>query len=165
MWNVLKGKLMEKVKNILIASVVLLILFMGLNYVLKLTPTEVKIANRYLISMEYSDFTYDVSFTNQLKSNEYDQVTLSVLNILASQGYDFRLAREIVEIVNLEGTALTRSEINTVLDEMDSRIGFLGIIIGYSINFVKWFLLVFALVLIMRNKRKRQSVNSSDIIS
>lgn len=156
---------MEKVKNILIASVVLLILFMGLNYVLKLTPTEVKIANRYLISMEYSDFTYDVSFTNQLKSNEYDQVTLSVLNILASQGYDFRLAREIVEIVNLEGTALTRSEINTVLDEMDSKIGYLGIIIGYSINFVKWFLLVFALVLIMRNKRKRQSVNSSDIIS
>jgi len=156
---------MEKVKNILIASVVLLILFMGLNYVLKLTPTEVKIANRYLISMEYSDFTYDVSFTNQLKSNTYDQVTLSVLNILASQGYDFRLAREIVEIVNLEGTALTRSEINTVLDEMDSRIGFLGIIIGYSINFVKWFLLVFALVLIMRNKGNRQSVNSSDIIS
>lgn len=156
---------MEKVKNILIASVVLLILFMGLNYVLKLTPTEVKIANRYLISMEYSDFTYDVSFTNQLKSNEYDQVTLSVLNILASQGYDFRLAREIVEIVNLEGTALTRSEINTVLDEMDSKIGYLGIIIGYSINFVKWFLLVFALVLIMRKKRKRQSVNSSDIIS
>ncbi|MCA0386807.1 MAG: hypothetical protein LCH34_14750 [Firmicutes bacterium] len=156
---------MEKVKNILIASVVLLILFMGLNYVLKLTPTEVKIANRYLISMEYSDFTYDVSFTNQLKSNTYDQVTLSVLNILASQGYDFRLAREIVEIVNLEGTALTRSEINTVLDEMDYRIGFLGIIIGYSINFVKWFLLVFALVLIMRNKGNRQSVNSSDIIS
>lgn len=156
---------MEKVKNILIASVVLLILFMGLNYVLKLTPTEVKIANRYLISMEYSDFTYDVSFTNQLKSNTYDQVTLSVLNILASQGYDFRLAREIVEIVNLEGTALTRSEINTVLDEMDSRIGFLGIIIGYSINFVKWFLLVFALVLIMGNKGNRQSVNSSDIIT
>ena len=156
---------MEKVKNILIASVVLLILFMGLNYVLKLTPTEVKIANRYLISMEYSDFTYDVSFTNQLKSNEYDQVTLSVLNILASQGYDFRLAREIVEIVNLEGTALTRSEINTVLDEMDSKIGYLGIIIGYSINFVKWFLLVFALVLIMRNKRKRQSDKSPDIIT
>ena len=156
---------MEKVKNIFIASVVLLILFMGLNYVLKLTPTEVKIANRYLISMEYSDFTYDVSFTNQLKSNEYDQVTLSVLNILASQGYDFRLAREIVEIVNLEGTALTRSEINTVLDEMDSKIGYLGIIIGYSINFVKWFLLVFALVLIMRNKRKRQSDKSPDIIT